>query len=392
MNDFSGLFYTNRTLNIKKFKEFFLLPGAVNDKNRIQRIHDKLTLLKKKKSDLEIEKRKNETSVIRCVALCLETKPDYCRKNEINESLKYGVTRIELGVQTLKASVLKHVNRGHGVKDVVRVTQLMKDSFLKVGYHMMPGLPLTSKNEDILMLNELFTNTDYKPDALKIYPTMVMPGTKLAADYKAGKYSAITSKMAAEIIVEAKKNFPEWVRVMRVQRDIPTKFSLAGVDMNNLRQLVDKFAKEKKVKCHCIHCREPRNKQIDIASIQIKTEEYAASGGAEVFLSAVDTKNDILAGFCRLRIPYKPFRKEIPRNSAGIRELHVYSQAVGIGKKDNRSIQHIGIGKKLLAQAENIAVESYGAKKMLVISGVGVRQYYYKLGYKSDGVYVSKPL
>lgn len=400
MNDFSKLFYNKSDsgiglLDIIKFKKFFCLPGKVNDAHRIHNIQEKLLRMKKITVSLSSEKKINEKSKIRCVALCIETRPDFCKEKHINEMLDFGTTRVELGVQTLKENVLKVINRGHTLKDTVKATQLMKDSFLKVGYHMMPGLPKTSIIEDIGMFKQLFTDSDFMPDALKIYPTMVMPGTELFNLYKKNKFSPLTTEDAAQIIAEAKKYFPEWVRVMRVQRDIPTKFAAAGVDMNNLRQHIQKMAVQKSINCRCIHCREPKSKglsNINLKKIKIKKQEYSASGGVEIFISANDVKNDLLLGFCRLRIPYKPFRKEISIKSAGIRELHVYSHAVGVGAIDKNSIQHRGIGRQLLNEAENLSKNKFDIKKLLVISGVGVRLYYYNLGYKPDGVYVSKKL
>jgi elongator complex protein 3 len=400
MNDFSDMFYVNseethrREFDILRFKSFFRLPGKVYDVVRTNQIHEQILQLKKKPTTLDVEKKKNEQSMIRCVALCIETKPDWCKEKQIDEMLHFGATRVEMGVQSLKDEVLKYVMRGHTVKDTIQATQLMKDSFLKVGYHMMPGLPLTTAKEDISMLKELFKNQEYMPDALKIYPTMVMPGTRLEQEFKNGTYKPITTEIAADIIVQAKKYFPEWVRVMRVQRDIPTKFAVAGVEMNNLRQLVAQKAKQHGIQCRCIHCREPRSKTVDLEELKIKRQKYSASGGTELFISVEGTKQDMLVGFARLRIPHHPFRPEIMKNSAGIRELHVYSQALGLGEQGQKgkSSQHIGIGKRLMEEAEKIAIEEYDIRKLLVISGIGVREYYHKLGYGPDGVYVSKSL
>ena len=255
----------------------------------------------------------------------------------------------------------------------------------------MPGLPGSNYADDVKMFKELFKNPDFRPDALKIYPCMVIKGTELYNLWKKGKFSPLQTKKAAMLIASIKRFVPKYVRIMRVQRDIPTNVTVAGVDRTNLRQYVEQILKEKKQECNCIRCREPRNKEIDFKSIKILTQYYEASKGSEVFISAEDTTNNILLGFCRLRIPYKPFRKEITKDSAGIRELHVYGSAVPIGEKGS-SIQHRGLGKQLLKEAERIARDVFGKKKLLVISGIGAREYYKKLGYKKDGVYVSKRL
>jgi elongator complex protein 3 len=244
-------------------------------------------------------------------------------------------------------------------------------------------------SKDVKMFEELFSNPDFMPDALKIYPCMVIEGTELYDLWQKKEYEPITTENAAKILVDAKKFIPKYCRVMRVQRDIPTTMISAGVDRTNLRQYVAKLLKEKKVSCKCIRCREPKGREVDFSKVEIKRLDYSASGGKEVFLSA--EVGDVLLGFCRLRIPFKPFRPEITKTSAGIRELHVYGTAVPVGEK-GMAVQHKGLGKKLMLEAERIAKEEFNCDKMLVISGIGVREYYKKLGYKKDGVYVSKRL
>lgn len=390
MNDFGDLFFKNTSLDFVKYKEFFEMPGNMKDEERVSRVINKILKLRKK-SSLEREQKRNETSRIRCIAMCLETRPDFCFESHLNSMLELGTTRIELGVQSLSNSVLKKIKRGHSVEDSIKATQLMKDCFLKVGYHVMPGLPGASYSMDLKMFKELFKNSDFRPDALKIYPCMVIKGTGLYSVWKKGKFVPLSTKKAALLISSAKRFVPKYVRIMRVQRDIPTHATVAGVDRTNLRQYVEQILNEKKQECNCIRCREPRNKEIDFKNIKIQTYYYEASKGSEVFISAEDIKNNVLLGFCRLRIPYKPFRKEITKESAGIRELHVYGSAVPIGEKGS-SVQHRGLGKQLLKEAERIARDVFDKKKILVISGIGARQYYKKLGYKKDGVYVSKRL
>ena len=388
-NDFSKLFFINNKFQFDKFKEFFELHGDFKNLDRVRRVQEKLIKVKDN-CDLEEEKLKNETSKCRIVALCIETKPDYGKEEHINELLRLGTTRIEIGAQSLHNEILKFVNRGHTIEDTVEATRLVKDSFLKVTYHMMPGLPMSTREKDIEMFKELFDNEDYKPDSLKIYPCLVMPGTGLHGLWKLGKFIPINLEEAADIITEAKRYIPRYCRIMRIQRDIPTKVTSAGVNRTNLRQYVGDLAKIKNIKCNCIRCREPREKLISWEDIKIKHEEYEASKGKEIFISAEDTKNDILLGFLRLRIPYKPFRPEITKDSAGIRELHVYGQATAL--ENQGDIQHKGLGKRLMQEAEKIAKENYNIKKLLVISGVGVREYYKSLGYNKDGVYMSKEL
>ncbi|MBN1644997.1 tRNA uridine(34) 5-carboxymethylaminomethyl modification radical SAM/GNAT enzyme Elp3, partial [Candidatus Woesearchaeota archaeon] len=353
MNDFGDLFFKNNKFDFKKYKDFFEMPGNMKDKARVERIISRVSRLKGK-SNLKKEQLRNEKAKVRCVAMCLETRPDFCMKKELNSMLSLGTTRIELGVQTLNNEILKKIKRGHSVEDTIKATQLMKDCFLKVGYHQMPGLPNVSYQEDVNTFKKLFQDSNFRPDALKIYPCMVIEGTELYNLWKKKKYIPLTTKKAAQMMVSIKKYIPKYVRIMRVQRDIPTFMTAAGVDRTNLRQYVSLLLKKKGQECQCIRCREPRNRKIDFKNVKLMNYYYEASKGAEVFISSEDVKNNILLGFCRLRIPYKPFRKEITKDSAGIRELHVYGETTKIGTK-GKNVQHKGIGKKLMLEAERIA-------------------------------------
>ena len=392
LNDFSEMFFDKNEFNIVKFKKFFELPADVKNAERTKRIHEKLLKIKNK-TDLRKEQIRNEKAKIRCVTFCIETRPDCSDKFQIDEILELGATRVELGIQSIYDDVLEKIERGHGNKANIEATRILKDSFYKVGYHIMLGLPGSDRNKDINMFKELFDNSDYKPDALKIYPCLVFKGTKLYEQYKKGEFKPITTEEAAEIIVEIKKYIPEYCRVMRIQRDIPKYLIEAGVEKANLRQLVMDIMRKKNIKCRCIRCREPRNNEIDWNSVELRRLDYEASSSKEIFISVEDVKNDILLGFNRLRIPYNPYRNEITDKSAGIREIHVYGRALGVGKKSDSEIQHKGIGKTMMEEAEKIAREEYDKNKMVVIAGIGVREYFRKkFNYKQDGPYVSKRL
>ncbi len=379
LNDFSELFYNKDNFDFVKFRDFFELHKDKNDVERFERVKRKLKKLKGK-CELEKEKLRNEKAKIRCVALCIETRPDYCKKEHIKQMLKLGCTRVELGIQSIYDDILKKIKRGHNVDDTVKATRLLKNSFLKVGYHVMVGLPGSDKKRDIEMFKELFSNEDFKPDALKIYPCLVLKGTELYNLYNKKKYKPLDLKKASDIISDIKKYIPEYCRVMRIQRDVPTYATEAGPEKTNLRQYVEELCIEKNIKCKCIRCREPRNKKIDWNNVKLLRKDYDASEGHEVFLSYEDVKNNILIGFLRLRI----FDKKV-----GVRELHVYGKSVEIGKKGD--VQHKGLGKKLVLEAEKIAKKK-NCDKMYIISGVGVKEYYKKLGYRKDGVYVGKRL
>lgn len=386
LNDFSDLFFDgDGNFDYVKFKQFFELPGSIHDEERTKSIQQKLLQLKQLgESTLEEEQKKNETSHVRCVALCIETKPDWGFLEQGNEMLRQGCTRVELGIESVYDDVLRETHRGHTVADSMKSIQILRDLGFKINFHYMPGLPLTSQERDLEGMKQLFTDSGYKPDMIKIYPCMVAPGTALYFQHKMGKFTPLETDDAAKMIVEWKKYVPEYCRIQRIQRDVPTKYWEAGVNLTNFRQYI--FDKYKPV-CRCIRCREPKGKEIDWDAVQIDVMEYEASQGREFFIAAQDVKHDLLIGFCRLRFPSMQLRSEITPDSALIRELHVYGTATAIG--DEGLVQHKGWGKKLMQKAEEIAL-SFGKKKIVVISGVGVREYYRKLGYTQEGPYMVK--
>ena len=274
--------------------------------------------------------------------------------------------------------------RSHDSKDAKKSFQILKDLGFKISAHYMPGLPLTDEKRDIEGFEQLFSDQDYRPDMLKIYPCMVAPGTTLYVQWKQGKFTPLTADQAAQRIVQMKKVVPRYCRVQRILRDVPTKMWASGVEFTNLRQYIhEKY----KPTCVCIRCREPMGREIDEDSLNTDVLEYDANGGTEFFISVNDTKNDIIVGFCRLRFPSQFLRTEITKDSAIIRELHVYGTATAIG--DEGAIQHKGYGKALLKKAEEIA-RSNEKNKMVIISGVGARVYYQKLGYEKEGPYMVK--
>lgn len=387
MNDFSEMFFKKGQIDIEKFKEFFELPSDIENKERLARIQEKIRALKSI-STLEEEQKKNETARVRCIGLTIETKPDWGLLQHGNDMLRLGCTRVELGVQTLHDDVLKKVNRGHTLQDTKDSIRTLKDLGFKLNFHFMLGLPLMDREKDIAALKELFENPEYRPDMLKIYPCMVSPGTVLFNQMKRNEYTPITTEEAVDRIVEGKRYVQRYCRIMRVQRDIPPKFMAAGVDKSNLRQYIDEVAKERGVVCQCIRCREVGRHDPD-DTLAYNVIEYDASGGKEFFISADTKKSDAIIGFVRLRYPGQFLRPEITQDSALIRELHVYGSSVPIGEEG--VIQHKGIGKTLLKMAEEQAKKD-GKNKMVVIAGVGVREYYKHLGYEIEGPYMVKKI
>ncbi len=338
----------------------------------------------------------NEKSSVRCVGMTFETRPDYAKIPDVDRMLQLGVTRVELGVQTIYNFIYKRIDRGHRVSDVVESTRILRDSGLKVAMHLMPGL-FSDPERDMRIFHRIFEDDNFKPDMLKIYPCLVTKGSEFYDLWKKGDYTPYTTEQAVDLITNIKKMLPKWVRTMRIQRDIPSQLIEAGVKKSNLGELVYNKLAEENIKCQCIRCREVGHQGVGVnpvfGDIKLMKEEYNAGMGREIFLSHEDPLNDILIGFLRLRIPSNmAHRIEVDEKTAIVRELHVYGQMAELGQKKDEIWQHMGYGEDLLAEAEKIALEIYDKNKLLIISGVGARNYYRKFGYKREGPYMSKIL
>jgi len=333
--------------------------------------------------NLEEAKKLNEKAESRVVALCIENRPDNCSEEEIKRMLNYGCTRVELGVQMPDDVLYKKTNRGHTVKDVVDATQRLKDAGFKVGYHVMPGLPGSNTKKDLKMFKQLFSDEKFRPDQLKLYPCQIVEGAPLAKISKITKYKPYDEKTTKELLEKMLEEIPEYCRVMRMMREFPKEKLVEGLEKLDLRKDVEDDLRAKGVHVKEIRMREVGfNKLLRSAQLSLKRFNYKASEGDEIFLQVVD-ENDILYGLLRLRLT---------KNLAMVRELHVYGQNLDIGKKGNKEIaQHKGLGKQLMKEAEKISKEN-GYKKIVVISGVGVREYYRKIGYKLEGEYMVKGL
>jgi elongator complex protein 3 len=334
------------------------------------------------------------------VGITVETRPDWAKQLHVDTMLSMGVTRVELGVQNIHDDIYKLVNREHNVQDVIEATRILKDSGLKIAYHMMPGLPSSNFQRDFAAFRTTFTDSDFKPDMIKIYPCLVIKGTKVYEWWKKGEYKPYTTEEAVNLIVEIKKIVPPWIRIMRVQRDIPAYLIEAGVSSGNLRELVQKRMAEQNLRCRCIRCREVGHRWLkdkiipNPEDVKITRTREKASEGEEIFISAEDKMNDVLLGYLRLRIPSKEaHRSEISLQPCSIvRELHVYGPLVPVGRHVKKAWQHKGYGIALLSEAERISKEDYDLEKILVTSALGTKQYYKRLGYSYDGPYMSKRL
>lgn len=377
--------------------------GTVDVAKRINALDTKMPTEQLAKQ-LELAKTTNETAKHRAVSFTIETRPDWCFEKDINRMLEFGTTRVELGVQVLDDEIYKKVDRGHTVADVAKATKFLRSNCFKFLYHWMPGLWSAPKH-DLEMFKQLWTDERFRPDMLKIYPTLVVPNTRLYTQYLNGEFEPLGTEDAVPIIAKMKKEVPKYCRIQRVQRDFDSRNIQGGVTVSNFRQLVQEYMKKKKWKCSCIRCREVGHKILSdgiiVSSDKIKlhTHEYNAAQGKEIFISFDDVKNDAIIGFTRLRINGNDLshvvRKEITPKSALIRELRVYGQQLPLGKhyKGDDSWQHKNYGQLLIQEAEKIASEKFGMKEMIINSGVGVKQYFrQKLGYDYKGPYMEKKL
>lgn len=340
--------------------------------------------------DLESAQIENETAKARCVGLTVETRPDWFRKQEVEHSMTLGATKVELGVQILDDRVLDGVKRGHHIKEVAEATRLAKDSGLKVAYHMMPGLPGSDPSNDLESFLRMVEDERFKPDMLKIYPTLVVKGTGLYDSWSRGEFEPPSLENTVALLADLKTQIPPWIRILRIQRDIPVKLIEAGVKKSHLRELVMKELSRRGKSCRCIRCREighaPVGKSVPRESDAVFSEiSYDASGGKEFFLSYEVLSSDSLIGYARLRFPSGKASK-----SALVRELHVYGQMVPISERAENGWQHRGFGERLLAACEKRAADA-GFPEISVTSGVGARNYYRRLGYERLGPYMSKP-
>ncbi len=376
-----------------KYKHWYIKEcfRAANDYKQRNKCgdSDKLSLasLEKLKKDLEREQKKNEKSEYKIIGLTLETRPDYITEKEMVQMRKLGATRVEIGVQAIEEKILKINKRGHGVAETIKATQILKDYGFKVTYHIMPGLPGSSYKKDLEMFQKLFKNPNFRPDQIKFYPTVVTKGSLLYSWWKKGKYTPYTDKELQNLIIDCKKVIPRYVRVIRLIRDIPGESIEAGNKITNLRQIM----KDRGVKCECIRCREAKEKKVEKKNLELSVITYFASQGEERFISHESKDKKTLYGFVRLRLPKENNNSLIKNKSvAFVRELHVYGELVSVGER-RKKVQHAGLGKKLMKEAEETARKK-GYDYMAVISGVGVRGYYRKQGYRSQKTYMTKKL
>ncbi|MHB8603622.1 MAG: tRNA uridine(34) 5-carboxymethylaminomethyl modification radical SAM/GNAT enzyme Elp3 [Thermoplasmatota archaeon] len=352
--------------------------------------------------------RENETAHARMIGLTVETKPDWCVAPHVDLMLELGVTRVELGIQTLDEATLKFTNRGHTLADTYAACAAVKDAGLKLCAHVMPGQPGATMESDRAMFRDLFADERLRPDMLKIYPTLVVHDTPLARLMERGQFAPVTEDYCVELLASVKPAFPRWVRVQRIDRDIPTPEISGGVTHLNLRQMVQDEMKRRGTRCPCIRCREVgRNERSDAALAGPTVHEYTSSSGTEFFVEITRGRNESPAGprlgprenaasadacvaFARYRLPSAHAARGEARDALFLRELRVYGEEVALGAAAHgEKMQHRGLGSELLAFGESLARER-GAARVVVTAGVGVREYYAKRGYARLGPYMAK--
>jgi elongator complex protein 3 len=332
----------------------------------------------------------NERALHRCVSLTVETRPDWCDGRVLPGLLEAGVTRVEVGVECLRDDVLVAVGRAHGVEDVALATRELRDRGLKVCYHLMLGLPGMDPTKDLEDFRRIFADPSFRPDMVKIYPTLVLPGTPLYDDWKADRYAPYDVDTAAALLAEEKALVPPWVRIQRVQRDIPARLIASGVRLSNVRQEAVRRLERSGRRCRCLRCREPGRRASPPAErFRLTEAEYEAAGGTEHFLAMEDGETDTVAGFLRLRFPSD--RTTGGLDGPVIRELKVLGPEIPVGERATSpgTYQHRGFGRALLARAEAIA-QGHGDHRLYVTSAVGTREYYRRLGFERAGAHMAK--
>ncbi|KAF7690093.1 elongator complex protein 3 [Silurus meridionalis] len=373
---------------------FMALPEDYRD-YFIRNLHDSLS--GHTSNNVAEAVRYSERSNTKCVGITIETRPDYCLKRHLSDMLAYGCTRLEIGVQSVYEDVARDTNRGHTVRAVCESFHLAKDAGFKVVSHMMPDLPNVGIERDVEQFIEFFENPAFRPDGLKLYPTLVIRGTGLYELWKTGRYKSYSPSTLVDLVARILALVPPWTRVYRVQRDIPMPLVTSGVEHGNLRELALARMKDMGTECRDVRTREVGIQEIHHKlrpyQVELIRRDYVANGGWETFLSYEDPEQDILIGLLRLRrCSPQSFRPELKSGVSIVRELHVYGSVVPISSRDPSKFQHQGFGMMLMEEAERIARDEHGSAKLAVISGVGTRNYYRKMGYELEGPYMVKRL
>lgn len=409
LNDFDAYKQTlNRIMSLRKTGHFtdkidVIISGGTwsfypkrYQTDFVRGIFNALNHPAKKARSLDEAQKINETAENRCIGLSMETRPDHITEDELRRLRRLGCTKIEIGVQSLNDEILKKNRRGHGIAETKRAIQLIRDAGYKINCHMMPNLYGSNPEIDYQDMVELFANPAYRPDWLKIYPCMVVPWSQLQGIYEDGKHRTYTDEELIELMLKVKPLIPEYCRITRLIRDIPAPSIVGGSTVSNLRQIIHQRMEEQGLQCRCIRCRQVKDEKVYLDQVQMKIQEFEAAEGQEFFISFDDVERDKLCSLLRLRFTsysLKGKKHFIPEleGAALVREVHTYGEQVKVSGGLEGASQHIGLGRQMMDKAEELS-RKHGYKKLAVISGIGVREYYRKLGYRLEGTYMVKDL
>ena len=369
---------------------------AMNDISKETKgyIEPKDTIPEYTAQDLVEAQHTNETAYCRNVGLVFETRPDLITEEEVLNLRKLGATKIQIGIQTLDDKVLKANNIGRTTEDVKKAIKLLRLAGFKIHIHWMPNLYTSTVRKDILDYKKLW-GKDFCPDEVKIYPTSVIANTYLYFLYTQGKYKPYTEEELLDVLTNTMPLTPRYCRLSRIIRDIPSEEIMGGNKKTNLRQIAEDAIKEKGKKLNDIRSREIKNERVSWENLALEVVKYKTSTGVEYFLSYKTKDADKICGFLRLSIPDTRNRKDNYitelRDTAIIREVHVYGKVMSLNVNSNGESQHLGLGKRLIEQAEDISKrESF--KSISVISAIGTREYYRKRGFELGKLYMMKPI
>ena len=340
--------------------------------------------------ELAAVQRRNETAAARCVGLVVETRPDHLTAEEVARIRRLGATKVQIGYQSLSDEVLAANHRGHDVAATRKAMHLLRGAGLKIHAHWMPNLYGSSPEADIEDFDRIFDDPDFRPDELKIYPCSLIESAELMAYWRDGRWRPYTESELLEVLVECLRRTPEYCRLTRVIRDIPGTDIVAGNRKTNFRELAEAELARRGLVARDIRAREVRHAEVEADELELRETRYATSVGEELFLQCA-TPDDRLAAFLRLSLPDGPVEMEEIAASAMIREVHVYGRLVGLGDRRAGRSQHLGLGARLIERAAAQAAVA-GFADLAVISAVGTRDYYRRLGFVDGRLYQHRPI
>ncbi len=334
----------------------------------------------------------NARSRCRNVGLVVETRPDHIDADELRWFRYLGVTKVQIGIQSLDDRILSLNQRGHDVETTRQAIRMLRLAGYKIHAHWMPNLLGATPDGDIADFARLWDDPAIRPDELKIYPCMLVENAALYAYWQRGEYQPYTEEEALRVLVACKRQVPPWVRINRVVRDIPTTNVVAGMKKANLRQMAQQQMAQMGEPCRCIRCREIRRERVTAAALSLRQRQYQTDATTEYFLS-FERADGRIAGFLRLSLPHAEAALPLPEltGHAMIREVHVYGPALTLGESSQGEAQHMGLGRALVQTARRLA-QAHGYQRLAVISAIGTRRYYQRLGFALDGLYMTTAL